>query len=69
MEQGQTLGCHISFEVITSDGDKNTLCNLSNKWDEILEVQGDCVQEVQKGEGLYYGIGGQDQKFELRQEF
>ena len=49
MQQGLTLGCQIRFEVITSGSNKNPLCNLSNKWDEILKVQGGYVLKGLEG--------------------
>ena len=38
MQQGLTFRYHISFEVITSNDDKNTLYNLSKKQNKVLEV-------------------------------
>ena len=38
MQQSLTLGCHISFEAITSEGNERTLYNSLNDQDEISEV-------------------------------
>ena len=48
-QQGLTLGCHISFETITGGGNKGTLCNSSNKRNEVLEVYGGYILKSLRG--------------------
>ena len=49
MQQDLTLKYHISFEIITSNGNINTLCNLSKKQNKILNVQGNYVLKNLRG--------------------
>ena len=64
-QQGLALGCHISFEAITSGSDKGTVCNSSKERDEVSEVQGGHVLKglgdptaEQEDKGLHRGAGG-----------
>lgn len=65
-QQGLIFGCHMNFKAITSDGDKDIICNLSNKQDKILEVQNSYILKglggptaEQKDKWLYYRAGDQ----------
>ena len=71
MQKSLTLSHHISFEVITSGGDKNTLYNFSNERDKILDVQNSYILNSlrdlivkQEDKALYWGA--ESQKSDIR---